>query len=128
MKLLSLVIGLLIMVSSSFSQCTNASNIYTFTIHDTVFVKGQNKWSAGITKYEIVKEKKSYADAAACALERGGFLAEIDTVTENSKTSKEITIGASVSNNYVRVSDVGCAAYWLGGNDLDTEGSLAIGW
>jgi len=45
--MLSLVIGLLILVSNSFGQCTNASNIYTFTIHDTVFfVKGQNKWYA----------------------------------------------------------------------------------
>lgn len=57
--MLSLVIGLLILVSNSFGQCTNASNIYTFTIDDTVFfVKGQNKWYIGITKYEIIKEKK----------------------------------------------------------------------
>jgi len=34
-----------------------------------------------MTKYEIVKEKKSYAESAACDVKRGGFLAEIDTVT-----------------------------------------------
>ena len=50
------------------SQCIadSAANVVAFTYEGKV--------------YEIVKETKNWADAAACALERGGTLAEIDSI------------------------------------------------
>ena len=51
------------------SQCSpSPANIYTFTSNGKV--------------YEIVKEKLNWVDAAACAVLRGGKLAEINSQTE----------------------------------------------
>ena len=53
---------------TSFSQCVLEENVYSFTY------LGKN--------YEVVTELKSWSEAAACAVERGGYLAEIDTQEE----------------------------------------------
>ena len=51
-----------------FSQCADTSNIYEFTFNDKT--------------YEVVKELQSWDYAAACAVERGGYLVEINDQTE----------------------------------------------
>lgn len=51
------------------SQCiSDTNNIYTFTYNNAV--------------YEIVKEKQIWINASACAVERGGKLAEINSQEE----------------------------------------------
>ena len=88
------------------AQCvTNTSNIHAF-VYDG-------------NSYEIVKEKLSWADAAACAVERGGYLASINDKPENDSVFAQVML-AGISTNSTLASDGGPADYlWLGGTDGD---------
>lgn len=91
------------------AQCSlNQNNIYSFSL--------------GSTNYEIIKEKESWVNAAACAVNRGGHLAEINSKLEQDSIYYHLT-QASISMNNTRAPDGGNAAYvWIGGNDKATEG------
>lgn len=92
-----------------FSQCANPANIYHFTYN------GKN--------YEIVKEQKTWANAAACAVERGGYLAEINDANEQAAIWDAIVNGASIPENYCIVTTGGGIAYlWIGATDQNNEG------
>lgn len=92
-----------------FAQCVNPANIYSFT-HN-----GKN--------YELVKEKKSWTDAAACAVSRGGYLVQIDDSSEQAAMVSAIS-ASGVSTTYNPVSDGGGTSYiWIGATDKVTEGS-----
>lgn len=104
-----LLISIFLFVRPTYAQCVDASKVQAFTVNDKT--------------YELIVAPKSWADAAACAVERGGYLAEVNTSTE------QTIIYASIRNNEAIVldetvsSDGGGASYvWLGGNDLGTEG------
>ena len=89
--------------------CAQTSNIYTF-MHE------------GKT-YLIVKEMKTWANAAACAVELGGYLAEINNSDEQEAIYDEIISGANISPNYTTVPDGGGVAYiWIGATDQAEEG------
>lgn len=89
-------------------DCVPTSSIYPFTFN--------NK------EYEIVKQKKTWASAVACAVERGGYLAHIDSPEEQAGLYQAIK-DAGISNNYTSVADGGGAAYvWIGATDKFTEG------
>jgi hypothetical protein len=91
------------------AQCATQSNIYSF--------------SYGGKTYEVVKELKSWVSAAACAVERGGYLVEINDVNEQLAVYNGI-IAAGISSTYVTVPDGGGAAYvWIGATDKKTEGT-----
>lgn len=73
-------------------------------------------------QYLIIKEKKSWADAAAYAVERDGYLVEINSAAEQTAVYAAIT--KNVSASYTTVDDGGGVAYvWIGGTDQATEGS-----
>jgi len=92
------------------TACADDANIYTFTY------SGKN--------YEIIKEKKNWNDAAACAVERGGFLAEINSLAEQNAIYDAIVNGAGVSNTYTTINNGGGIAYvWIGATDNNTEGT-----
>ncbi len=92
------------------AQCADTANIYTF--------------SYGGHTYEVVKEMKNWATAAACAVERGGYLVEINDQLENDAVYSGITTGAGVSTTYTTVGDGGGIAYvWIGASDISTEGT-----
>jgi hypothetical protein len=94
----------------SYSQCAGSSNIFTFNY--------QGK------KYEIVKENKSWTAAAACAVERGGYLVEINDIDEQDTIMNAIFKGALISKTYTTVADGGGTAYiWIGATDKKTEGA-----
>jgi hypothetical protein len=94
--------------SGLFAQCVNLANIYSFS-HN-----GKN--------YELVKEKKSWTDAAACAVSRGGYLVQIDDSSEQAALVSAIT-ASGVSTTYNPVSDGGGISYvWIGATDKVTEG------
>jgi hypothetical protein len=101
----------LFVAGKTYSQsCASAANIYSFTY--------------GGKNYEVVKELKTWTQAAACAVIRGGHLAHIDSGAEQNAVYNAITLGASVSATYVSVSDGGGAAYvWIGATDKNTEGT-----
>ena len=91
-------------------QCANGSNIYSF-VYD------------GKT-YEIIKENKSWVEAAACAVERGGILTEINDVSEQNAIYTELDLNAGISVNSTVAPDGGGGSYvWIGGNDLLVEGN-----
>ncbi len=92
------------------AQCAQSSNIYTFS------------W--GGKTYEIVKEMKSWSNAAACAVERGGYLAEINDMNEQNAIFMHILTGAGISPTYTNVPMGGGIAYvWIGGTDQTQEGT-----
>ncbi len=90
-------------------QCQiDPNNIYTFVF------EGRN--------YEVIKENLKWEDAAACAVFRGGILAEIDSPQEQTNVFDAINEAGIVADNTIS-SDGGGAAYiWIGGNDATTEG------
>lgn len=91
------------------AQCAQTANIYTFTY--------------GGHTYEIVKEMKNWSNAAACAVERGGYLVEINDQAEQALVYSKIQ-AAGISTTYTQVMDGGGTAYiWIGATDKLTEGS-----
>lgn len=90
--------------------CANQANIYSFTYNGT--------------SYEVVKELKTWTNAAACAVERGGYLVEIGDQAEQDAVYDAIINGAGVSPTYTVVPDGGGVAYvWIGATDKQTEGT-----
>jgi len=90
-------------------ECASSINIHPFT--------------NGSSNYELVKEKKTWANAAACAVERGGFLVQIDSAAEQSAVYDAI-LASGVSSNYNNLDDGGGVSYiWIGATDSKTEGA-----
>ena len=75
------------------SQCADPGNIYTFEFNNAT--------------YEVVKEYKTWAEAAACAVERGGKLVEINSLAEQEAVLDAILNGAGIADNYVAVDNGG---------------------
>jgi FlgD Ig-like domain len=109
MKALFSILFTLVVFNFSFAQtCPDSLNIYTF------YFNGQ--------KYEIVKDVKTWVDASACAVARGGILAEISSQAENDSLFYHLN-NANLDLTKSRAQDGGGAVYaWLGGNDLAEEG------
>ena len=113
MKALPLLVTLIFLLAPAFlvaQTCADTGNIYHFSYHGK--------------KYEIVKEKKSWDSAAACAVWRGGYLAQINNQAEQDSIYFAITHGASIPSIYTTVADGGGIAYiWIGATDKHTEGT-----
>ena len=93
-----------------YGQCANTANIFQFSYNSK--------------NYEIVKELKTWTDAAACAIERVGYLVQIDDQNEQDSIYDAIVNGAGISPAYTSVSDGGGIAYiWIGATDKNTEGT-----
>ncbi len=74
--------------------------------------------------YEIVKDFKSWEDAAADAVSKGGYLIEINDLEEQNAIYDTIVNGAQIADDYVTVNNGGGIAYvWLGATDKNTEGT-----
>jgi len=111
-RLIPLVIISLIVFSSNYSwgQCASNVNIYSFSYNGKT--------------YEIVKENEEWADAAGCAVLRGGKLAEINSLAEQNAIYNQVSNNAGIISANTTAPDGGGAAYvWLGGNDMATEGN-----
>ncbi|MBN2727887.1 MAG: T9SS type A sorting domain-containing protein [Bacteroidales bacterium] len=110
MKNFALSVVLILFALEIFSQCANDSNIYRFDY-------------AGHS-YEVVMEMQIWPDAAACALERGGYLVDISSQAEQDAVFDAIISGAGVSPTYTTISNGGGIAYvWIGATDNETEGT-----
>lgn len=95
---------------TALAQCASAANIVT------VITNGK--------KYQVVKENKTWASAASCAVSLGGYLVEINSQAEQDSVYHAITSVANVASNYTTVSDGGGIAYvWIGASDVNTEGT-----
>jgi hypothetical protein len=94
----------------SAQPCASPSNIYSFNYNGKM--------------YDVVKERKSWENAAACAAERGGCLVEIIDQAEQNAVYDAIINGAGVSPTYTSSPDGGGIAYvWIGATDKLTEGT-----
>jgi len=110
MKTLSLISLAILSFQLSYGQCITDStaNVIAFTYDGKV--------------YEIVKENLRWGEAAACALERGGTLAEIDSQAEQDTIWSALGTAGITNANTVAPDGGGASYVWIGGNDLATEG------
>jgi len=91
------------------AQCAQLTNIYSFTYNGK--------------QYEVVKEMKTWEDAANCAVERGGYLVEINDQNEQNAVYNGI-LSAGVSPTYTSIANGGGIAYvWIGAADQANEGT-----
>jgi len=89
--------------------CVNSENTHSFQ------VMGKS--------YELVREKKTWKQAANCAVEKGGYLAEINTKEEQNGIYAAI-LGNIPDPSKTVASDGGDGSYvWLGATDVATEGT-----
>lgn len=110
MKTSICLITVFLLSLGAMAQCADTANIYTFQYN--------NK------KYEIVKEMKNWPGAAACAVERGGYLVHIGSQGEQDAVLDAILNGAGISPTYVSIFNGGDIAYvWIGATDKATEGT-----
>ena len=93
-----------------YGQCADTLNIFSFTLNGSL--------------YELVKENKTWTDAAACAVERGGKLSEINNGLEQDLLYNQLVNVAGINISNTVAPDGGGASYvWIGGNDMATEGA-----
>lgn len=73
--------------------------------------------------YQVVKTSKTWTEAAADAVAKGGYLVEIGSKGEQDAVYKSIS-NAGISTTYTTVNDGGGIAYiWIGATDRASEGS-----
>ena len=99
---------LIIACNNSFGQCADSTNIYAFE---------HNGHS-----YEVVKENSTWTDASVCAVDRNGYLAEINDEAEQDAIFIELTNNAGIVTANTQ-NQFGTASVWLGGSDSVTEGN-----
>lgn len=96
-------------ITSTPSECVTTTNVYTFEYDGKT--------------YEVIKDPKTWEDAANCALEREGELVRINDEAEQTAIWNELNNNAEIDLSTTIASNGGGASYvWLGGNDIDTEG------
>ena len=89
------------------SACTNITNLYSFDYDGRT--------------YHIIKDVKNWVDAAACAVERGGQLARINDVAEQTAIWSELANANIDLTSTVAINGGGASYIWIGGNDLAAE-------
>lgn len=103
----------------------NSSVKYTVTVSVSTEIKEIEMYSFTYNSknYVVCKEKMTWTNAAAFAVEQGGYLAEINSADENKAIFNEALNNASLNLTQTTALDGGGAAYvWIGGNDLESEG------
>jgi len=109
-KSISLLALLSACASHSSAQCvSNPANIYSFRYDGNL--------------YEIVKENKTWQDAATCAVTRGGKLAEINSQQEQDSVFYFVNQAGIAAANTVAPDGGGASYVWLGGTDRQNEGA-----
>jgi hypothetical protein len=101
-------LGISLAINLNAQECADSANIYSFSYE-------------GVS-YEIVKENKTWTDAAACAVERGGHLTEVDSQEEQDTIFYFLNNSGIDPSNTVAPDGGGASYIWLGGNDLAVEG------
>lgn len=101
---------LLLCVASTvnvYSQCANSAFIFSFKYNEK--------------KYEVIRQERTWSDAAKCAVERGGRLWEINDKQEEDSVLAKIKL--TVPADYKSLTDGGNACYvWIGASDINKEG------
>ncbi len=92
----------------AFAQCVDPANIYSFVYDGHA--------------YEVVKENSTWTDAVACAVDHGGYLAEITSEEEQNAIFDELSNNAGINTANTQ-NQFGTASVWIGGSDAVTEGT-----
>ncbi len=109
MRNMLLLVILMTFASSGLFAMFTDSDIYSFTFNGKT--------------YEVVKQLKTWSNAVAFAVERGGYLVEINSQEEQNAIFDAIINGAEVSEYYTYVANGGGIAYvWIGATDQNEEG------
>lgn len=88
------------------AQCADEANVTSYTYNGTT--------------YEVIQENQTWADAAACAVERGGHLIEVNDSSEQASIFSNLPF---INFMNTAAPDGGGGGYlWIGGNDSATEG------
>lgn len=104
-----MTMAMLFIIALLTAQCSRTVESYTFEF--------------GGKTYEIVKEMKTWSEASAIAVTRGGYLVEINSSGEQNAIYDAIINGAQIPSNYTSVSNGGGIAYvWIGASDQNQEG------
>jgi hypothetical protein len=93
------------------AQCADEANIYSFEYDGKT--------------YEVIRENKSWTEAAACAVDRGGYLAEINSPEEQDAVFAQIIEHGGIDPSDTEAPDGFSSYIWLGGNDINDEGNWA---
>lgn len=92
------------------TQCIDPANVYSFNYDNRT--------------YKIVKENKTWEEAANCAVQQGGTLARINDAAEQAALWNELHNNAGIVLANTVASNGGGASYvWVGGNDIAVEGT-----
>jgi hypothetical protein len=102
---------MLLPTQNASAQCAEDENIYLFNYNGK--------------SYEIIKENKTWTEAAACAASRGGYLAEINNAEEQEAIFTQLA-NADITPADTEAGDGFGSYIWLGGNDITTEGFWAL--
>jgi hypothetical protein len=107
MTKLTLFVSMLIVSCQVNAQCGATPNVVSFTYdgHD----------------YELIQETLSWEDAAACAVSRGGYLAEVNFQQEHDSVYQWLSTDPDITPNGT-IDVFGASSIWLGGTDKVTEG------
>lgn len=101
---------ILAVLQTAQAQCSpSVANIYPFSYNSK--------------NYEIIKENLNWVNASACAVFRGGKLAEINSQSEQDTLFFHINNAGITASNTVAPDGGGASYLWLGGNDLTIEGN-----
>lgn len=92
--------------------------VYSVKVNSSIFT-----FSVGGSNYELVQVNLNWTEAAAFAVNRGGELARIDNVAEQEGIFDFLMEASFNPDNSIAPDGGGATYVWLGGNDLDTEGS-----
>ncbi len=107
------ILPLLLVITSgvaAMAQCSiNPGNSYQFSVQGT--------------NYMVVKQPLNWAAAAACAVSRNGFLAEINSQVEQDSVYYYVNQAGITASQTVAPDGGGASYVWLGGNDISTEGA-----
>ena len=95
---------------AAMAQCSiNPGNSYQFSVQGT--------------NYMVVKQPLNWTAAAACAVSRNGFLAEINSQVEQDSVYYYVNQAGITASQTVAPDGGGASYVWLGGNDISTEGA-----
>lgn len=102
------LLAFLMLSLDGIAQCAAPQNVFAFTYEGKT--------------YEIIKENKTWVNAAACAVSRGGYLAEVNSLEENNAIFNQLAL-AGVDPGDTPATDGFSSYVWLGGNDISSEGN-----
>lgn len=123
--------GATVSPASGVAQDFTSPVTYTVTAEDgssvtyqvTVSSSGIVSFSFNGTDYELIQQNETWSDAVAIAVQRGGFLAEINDEAEQNAIFMAINNASLVASETVAPDGGGASYIWLGGNDIQSEGN-----